>query len=56
MIKKFLVGYASVGFIEFKSLSVGHNYDLIGGHWECEKHAIMLGCLRNALPLFALHS
>ena len=29
-------------FIELKSLSVGH---LIEGHWECEKHAVMLGCV-----------
>ena len=33
-------------FIEFKSLSVGHP---IEGHWECEKHAVMLGCLCKAL-------
>ena len=41
VIKKFWARYASVRFIELKSLSVCH-FDLIEGHWECEKHAVML--------------
>ena len=45
MIKKFSARYASVRFIELISLS----FDLIEGHWECEKHAVMLGCLGKEL-------
>ena len=44
MIKLFSARYASVKFIELKSLSVG-DFDLIKGHRECEKHAVMLSFL-----------
>ena len=37
-----------MGFIELKSLSVNRKRDLIGGHWECEKHVVMFGCLKIA--------
>ena len=38
---------ALVRFIELKSLSIGT--DIVEGHWECKKHAVMLGCLCKAL-------
>ena len=44
--KKFSVRYASVKFVELKFVS--QSFDHIEGHWECEKHAIMFGCLCNA--------
>ena len=25
------------------------SFDLIEGHWECEKYVVMLGCLYKAL-------
>ena len=28
---------------------VRRSFDLIKGHWDCEKHAVMLGCLCKAL-------
>ena len=28
---------------------VSRSFDLIEGHWECKKHAVMLGCLCKAL-------
>ena len=43
VIKKFYALYASVRFI------VSWSFDPIEGHWECEKHAAMLGCLCKAL-------
>ena len=46
MIKKFSARYAGVRFIEF---FVSRSFDLIEGHWECEKHAVMLDCLCKAL-------
>ena len=49
MIKKLSARYASVRFIELKSLSVNPSKDLIEGHWECEKHAVMPGCFCKAL-------
>ena len=42
MIKKFSAQYALVRFIELKS------FDLIEGHRECEKHAVMIDCLCKA--------
>ena len=43
MIKKLSSRFASVRFI------VSRSVDLIEGHWESEKHAVMLGCLCKAL-------
>ena len=28
---------------------VSRSFDPFEGHWECEKHAVMLGCLCKAL-------
>ena len=28
---------------------VSRSFDLIKGYWECEKHAVMFGCLCKAL-------
>ena len=39
--------YASVRFIELKYLSA--SFDLIEGHRECGKRAVMFGCLCQAL-------
>ena len=47
VIKMFSARYASVRFTELKSF-VSRSFDLIEGHWECEKHAAILGCLCKA--------
>ena len=39
-----LAQYASVRFIEFL-IFVRRSLDIIEWHWECELHAVMLGCL-----------
>ena len=44
VIKKFSAQYALVRFSKLKTF-VSLSYDLIEGHWECGKHAVMLGCL-----------
>ena len=41
-----LICFSEIHLIKiFVSLS----YDINEGHWECEKHAVMLGCLYKAL-------
>ena len=36
-------------FIDRIVIFVSWSFDLIEGHWECEKHAVMLGCLCKTL-------
>ena len=31
--------------IQLIKFFVSRSFDLIQGNWECEKHAVMLGCL-----------
>ena len=47
MIKKFSAQYALVRFI--KKIFVSRSFDLYEGHWESEKHVVMLVCLCTAL-------
>ena len=45
MIKKFTAQYALVSrFVDLK-YAVSRSFGLTEGHLECEKHAVMLGCL-----------
>ena len=48
MIKKFSVRCAPVRFNEFEYF-VSRSFDLIEGHWKCEKHAAMLEWLCTKL-------
>ena len=41
-----LICFCEIHWIKF---FVSRSFDLIEGHWECEKHAVMLGCLCKAL-------
>ena len=53
VIKKLSARYAWVRFIELKfhwiKIFVSVSFDLIEGHLECEKHAVMPGCLCKTL-------
>ena len=44
-----MVQYARFAVFRARCVFVSWSFDLIEGHWECEKHATMLGCLCKAL-------
>ena len=48
VIKKLSAEYTSVRFIQLKFF-VSLSFDLVEGHWECEKHEVMLSCICKAL-------
>ena len=35
--------------LEILKIFVSRSFDLIEGHWECEKQVVMLGCICKAL-------
>ena len=44
-----VLGPIYLGEIHCIKFFVNRSFDLIEGHWECEKHGVMLGCLCKAL-------
>ena len=38
-----------IGEIHWLKIVVSRSFDLIEGHWEYKKHAVMLGCLYKAI-------
>ena len=44
-----VLGTICFGEIHWIKIFVSWSFDLIEGHWECEKHAVMLGFLCKSL-------
>ena len=44
-----VLGTICFGEIHWIKIFVSWSFDLIEGHWECEKHAAMLDCLCKSL-------
>ena len=44
-----VLGMICFSEIHWIKIFVSRSFDLIEGHWKCEKHAVMLGCLCKAL-------